>query len=353
MFQILSSLQNLHKLTYLNLSGCTNLRDLQEISGSRGYLDVVKRGDIKNFLNNVCQLNFTFLSSSITSCITNLSLYSSSSSISQKFPMNLTSLRLGGTTIEVVPSSIWCLPSLVLLDLHDCRKLKSVSTSICKLKSLETIFLDGCSNLEEFPEILETMESLSFIDMSGAAIKKLPESIENLIGLSELRLDNCQDIEFLPNTLCNLSRLVSMVLDNCSKLQTLPPCPLDLQLLSLKNCGSLKLITELPSSIDELDASYCTSLENISSWTSPLLCKMDNFDGLGRGRLKFTNCSKFHCNARNNFLADGAAFFMMFREMLSKRMDIETETVRIHTSLRTIWMFLIRKDVYYIYIFSQ
>ena len=136
LFQVLSSLLNLHKLTHLNLSGCTNFRDLQEMSGLIGYLDLVKSGDIKNLLNKVCQLNFTFFNSSIASFITNLSLYPSSSSISQKFPLNLTSLHLSRTTIEVVPSSIWCLPSLVLLDLHDCTKLKSVPTSICKLKSL-------------------------------------------------------------------------------------------------------------------------------------------------------------------------------------------------------------------------
>ncbi|KAF3455847.1 hypothetical protein FNV43_RR00489 [Rhamnella rubrinervis] len=72
LFHALSSLQNLHKLTHLNLSGCNKLRDLAQISWRRGHLDIVK-----NCLNNICHLNFTLLSSSIIGLITNFPLYSS------------------------------------------------------------------------------------------------------------------------------------------------------------------------------------------------------------------------------------------------------------------------------------
>ena len=153
LFQILSSIQNLHKLIDLNLNGCTNLRILEEISGWREYLGLVKHGHFKNLVNNICnRLKYsTFLNSSIANFMTKLTLHTSRSSISQRFPMNLRSLCLGGTSIEVVPPSICCLPGLVLLDLRGCKRLKSLPTSICKLKSLGSIHLNECSNLEEFP----------------------------------------------------------------------------------------------------------------------------------------------------------------------------------------------------------
>lgn len=189
-------------------------------------MDLVKRGDIKNLLSNICQLN-----SSIANFINNFPHFSYHAHACPKFPSNLTVLDLGGSAIEVVPSSICFLPILARLDLYGCKKLKSLPTSICKLRSLESLVLHGCSNLEEFPEIMDTMNRLDFIELSEAGIKKLPESIENLVGLKILCLNNCNSLEFLPINLCNLSSLDSMFLNNCPKLQTLPPCPPDLQIL--------------------------------------------------------------------------------------------------------------------------
>ncbi|KAF3455806.1 hypothetical protein FNV43_RR00448 [Rhamnella rubrinervis] len=202
LIHVLSSFQNLHKLAHLHLNGCNKLRELVEISGKRGHLDIVQ-----NLSKSICHLNFTLLNSYITDLITNFPLYSSSLNISLNFPMNLTSLNLSETTIEVVPSSIYCLLRLRTLDLHCCEKLKSLSTSICILKYLQEMYLCGCSNLVEFPEILEPMEHLNSIDLSATAIKKLPESIGNLSGLTTLHVQGCEDIEYLPNNLCKLSRL--------------------------------------------------------------------------------------------------------------------------------------------------
>lgn len=316
LFRVLSSIQNLHKLTHLNLNGCTNLRDLEDMSGRKGYLDLVKRGDVKNVLSNIYQLNFTSFNSSIASLITNFPLFSSQTNISPKFPMNLTVLDLGGNSIEALHSSISLLPNLARLDLSLCKKLKSLPTSICKLKSLESLKLYGCSNLEEFPEILDPMNRLDFLELSEAGIKKLPESIKNLIGLKLLRIKNCKDLEFLPN-LCNLSSLDSMFLDNCPKLQTLPPCPLGLQCLSLTNCGSLKSITEIPSRLDHLDARDCTSLETISNWTSPPMYKASKCDWPGSDALNLSNCS---LSLETSLMINNTATLRMFRSMLKKQM---------------------------------
>ncbi|XP_060673936.1 probable WRKY transcription factor 19 [Ziziphus jujuba] len=189
--QVLLSLQNLDKLTYLNLNGCSKHRDLQDISKrTEGCLDIVRFGGIKNVLNN-----FTYRKSCIQSFTGNLCLYSSQTHISQKFAPNLRYLILRGTAIETVPPSIGYLTGLVELDMEHCKRLKSLPTSICHLKSLETLYLCGCEKLKTFPEILEPIEHLIDIWLDYSGIKELPESIENIVSLRRLYMQHCGDLQ--------------------------------------------------------------------------------------------------------------------------------------------------------------
>ncbi|KAJ4723402.1 Disease resistance protein [Melia azedarach] len=116
-------------------------------------------------------------------------------------------LRLRGTAIEEVPSSVESLTDLKILDLSYCRRLKILPTSIYKLKSLHELMLNYCSKLESFPEILEKMEHLTSIELASTAIKELPSSIENVEGLGYLVLSGCSEIHSLPENLRNLKSL--------------------------------------------------------------------------------------------------------------------------------------------------
>ncbi|XP_060673959.1 disease resistance protein Roq1-like [Ziziphus jujuba] len=223
--QVLPFVQSFHKLTNLNLNGCSKLREFKEISRSRWYLDLVNCGGIKNFLSNNCQQKLTFLKS-FTNNISSLSSCGSYSC--QKFPVNLIVLHLRSLPIEAVPLSIVSLSGLVELDFGECKRLKSLPTSICKLESLESLDLRYCSKLEKFPEILEPMEHLTNLTISRAGIKELSKSIDNLISLKALTAQSCKEIEFLPNKLCDLRKLTSLYLEGCSKLQKLPPLLLDI-----------------------------------------------------------------------------------------------------------------------------
>ncbi|KAF3449340.1 hypothetical protein FNV43_RR10068 [Rhamnella rubrinervis] len=211
LLEILSSIQNLQHLTILNLKGCTNVRDLEGII-------LLNHGDTKNMLNNISHLSFTSFKRYIST-----TLMVPRAHISLKFPMNIKFLRLAGTDIEVVSSSIDCLSKFYLLDLRGCKKLKSVPTSICKLKCLRVMDLAECSKLKEFPEISEPMESLEILELSGAGIKKLPESIGKRIALIKI---------------------------TCSKLEKFPDLfPSSLQLITYSNCERLKSATYRPSNI--------------------------------------------------------------------------------------------------------
>nr|XP_024935056.2 disease resistance protein RPV1-like [Ziziphus jujuba var. spinosa] len=133
--EVLSSIQNLDKLAYLNLNGCSELKNLKDTPRSTGCLDFILHC-IENLLINICQLSLT-----------------SQAHISQKFPVNLTRLLLRETAIEEVDPSIGYLSGLVELDMSYCTRLKSLPTSICNLKSLEMLSLHSCSKLEKLPPL--------------------------------------------------------------------------------------------------------------------------------------------------------------------------------------------------------
>ncbi|XP_060673946.1 TMV resistance protein N-like [Ziziphus jujuba] len=214
--QVCSCLQNLDKLTYLNLNGCFKLRDVKEMFKRTEGLS---KSWIQNFTSNLC-------------------LYSSQAHISQKFAPNLRYLGLNKTAIETVPPSIGS--SLVELDLKFCKRHKSLPTSICHLKSIESLRLCGCKKLKGFPEILEPMVRLITLYLSLSGIRELPESIENLVSLEVVLMDECKDLEFLPNGLCKLRNLRLISLFNCSKIEKLPPIPPSLNTLCVDYCQRLK-----------------------------------------------------------------------------------------------------------------
>nr|XP_048320271.1 disease resistance-like protein DSC1 isoform X2 [Ziziphus jujuba var. spinosa]XP_048320272.1 disease resistance-like protein DSC1 isoform X2 [Ziziphus jujuba var. spinosa]XP_048320273.1 disease resistance-like protein DSC1 isoform X2 [Ziziphus jujuba var. spinosa] len=290
--QVLSALQNLDKLTYLNLNGCSKLRDFHEISKRTKGLS---KSCIQNFTSNLC-------------------LYSTQAHISQKFAPNLSYLGLSGTTIEILPPSIGYLSGLVELDLWSCKRLKSLPTSICHLKSLESLDLRWCEKLKAFPEILEPMEHLTLLMLNGTGIKELPESIENLVSLRALYMQVCKDFEFLPNSLRNLRNLEIICLDSCSKFQMLPSLPPSLLDLAVEYCERLKSLPEVPSLCLSLSAIGCTSLENISYWRAPILLDLDITKKLNGiyDYIDFYGCEKLDQNTRN-MLTDQAVIHIVSR----------------------------------------
>jgi Leucine-rich repeat (LRR) protein len=78
---------------------------------------------------------------------------------------------------------------------------------------------------------------------------QLPKSIQHLIGLTILQLQNCQNLLFIPNFLINMTLLMRLDFYNCSLLNSLPTTLGDLKHLTellLQGCENLK---ELPRTI--------------------------------------------------------------------------------------------------------
>ncbi|XP_062086549.1 disease resistance-like protein DSC1 [Humulus lupulus] len=275
-----------------------------------------------------------------------------------KFPelsRNIRELYLCGTSIEQVPPWIDCLSFLETLDLKNCTKLKTLPTTLYKLKSLYRLSLYGCSSFETFPPILEPMDQLGILYLNGTAIRKLPSPIENIIRVRQLGLTMCQHLESLPSSLYKLSNLHGLNLSGCSKLVRFPKLSLkyykgwigtmnlsdcniseisesigSLSSLSyldlsgnkfesiptsikkltrlfeihLSNCENLKWLPELPLSVRKLYVRNCILLEAVlSSSDEAKIISLDHYESYKVEHL-YTNCPRLDHHACNNIMVD-------------------------------------------------
>ncbi|CDY09295.1 BnaC03g63250D [Brassica napus] len=101
---------------------------------------------------------------------------------------NLERLDLEGCkSLVLLGSSIEQMNKLIYLNLRECTSLESLP-EVINLKSLKTLILSGCSNLQEIRIISENIESL-YLD--GSTIERVVERIESLRNIILLNLKNC------------------------------------------------------------------------------------------------------------------------------------------------------------------
>ncbi|CAN6565188.1 unnamed protein product [Malus baccata var. baccata] len=163
------SINNLTRLSHLNLQDCKELKSLPSS---------IRMKSLKTFNLYGCWSLEMFLE--ISEVIEELKV-----------------LDLSESKIKELPSSINNLRGLNLLKLENCKELKSLPSSICQLKSLVALFLSGCTKFEVFPSIEENMEGLRFLFLDGTSIKELSPWIERLTGLQCLDLRNCKSLAHL------------------------------------------------------------------------------------------------------------------------------------------------------------
>ncbi|KAM1006978.1 hypothetical protein FF1_003621 [Malus domestica] len=241
--------QHLHKLTYLNLGLCKCLKYLPELpenieflnlfgSGIQELLESVWSRDLKKLPSNRCKVK-------VSDCF------------------NLCSCFSLGEFYEL-PTDI------SELNLEFCMRIVSLPTNICKLKYLEKLNLSRCPNLENFPEILEPMEHLKSLNLSGTAVKELHSSIEFLPALKTIDLEDCKRLSSIPKSICKLKSLEQLDLNGCSALYEFPQIlePMEhLNFLSLKGTALEKLPLSIGNLIglQTLDLSCCKKLEVVPS----------------------------------------------------------------------------------------
>ncbi|XP_018502687.2 disease resistance protein RPV1-like [Pyrus x bretschneideri] len=198
--KILPGSIHMKSLQALNVSGCSNLKNFPE------FLKVTE---------NLTQLHLDW--TVFSSTFKNLT-----ERAHEQASRRRKIVKFSGIAIEELPSIIYSLTGLATLTLRYSKDFKSLTSSICQLKSLNYLSLSGCTNFKVFPDILENMERLASLDLDRTSIRELPSSIERLQGLVSLNLKNCKSLVYLPDSMCNLLSLEWLTLHGCSKLSKLP-----------------------------------------------------------------------------------------------------------------------------------
>ncbi|PON47918.1 TIR-NBS-LRR-like protein [Parasponia andersonii] len=139
-------------------------------------------------------------------------------------------------------------PNLEYIYLEYCTSLREVTSHFRYLEKLKTLNLEGCTQVEMFPDLPVNIIS---VVLSGTGIEEVPTSIERLSHLQILCMRNCVRLVKLPTSICKLKSLENLSLSGCSKLARFPEI-----LEPIENLSRLELektaIEELPFSIKNL-----------------------------------------------------------------------------------------------------
>ncbi|KAL6316818.1 hypothetical protein AAG906_021118 [Vitis piasezkii] len=200
---------------------------------------------------------------------------------------NLESLILEGcTNLENIPSSIWDLDSLVNLDLSRCSKLQELAEIPWNQYSLEYLNLAFCTNLESLPESLCNLKCLKTLNVIGCS--KLPDNLGSLECLEKLYASSSELIS--PQSDSSLAGLCSLkVLDVHGT--NLMQRAISGDIGSLYSLEELNLITDAISQLSELrelGLRHCKSLLEIPKLPSSLRV-LDAHDCTGMKTLSNTS----------------------------------------------------------------
>ncbi|GLU14909.1 hypothetical protein SLE2022_314500 [Rubroshorea leprosula] len=130
--------------------------------------------------------------------------------------------------VEAFPEWLGDLSSLVSLSIDSCNKLNRIPEEcLGRLTHLKQLRMGPFySELVEFPgltSIHHLHASLENLELVGwDKLKSLPDQLQHLTALKELKIDSFTGVEALPEWLGNLSSLTSLSIGSWNKLKSIP-----------------------------------------------------------------------------------------------------------------------------------
>ncbi|KAG2668021.1 hypothetical protein I3760_15G141100 [Carya illinoinensis] len=348
--EYLTNISDLSSCSNLEMLMCVGCKSLVEVHDSVGFLDKLVRLDF-SFCFSLKKLPRSFKLRSLE--LLKLDGYTSL----ENFPeiecemKYLKCVQLRSRVIQELPSSITYLTGLNTLYINDCDNFVHCPVNIFQLEHLQDVSIT-CPNFVNFGkevghngqfvpctqenDISSSMElsppesnnlfrtfnfssSLRTLNLSFCGIVSLPPFIEGFVGLSELDLTSCRQLEeilhlppniqkvnaegcyrlksFLPesNNLFrefNFSSRLRILNLYGSGIVSLPPCIerfVGLSKLVLSSCLQLEEILQLPPNIESVEAFQCVLLERF-----PHVSTESSFGISDLKRLRMIDLSK--CN---------------------------------------------------------
>ncbi|KAF5469365.1 hypothetical protein F2P56_013446, partial [Juglans regia] len=260
-------------LSKLKLRFCKQLEEILHLPPNIEDVNASGCSNLKNFLPESNNLSQTY-----------------------NFSSSLKTLNLSGSSIVNLPPCIEGFVGLFKLNLTFCKQLEEI---LHLPPNIEVVDASGCSSLKNFlPESDNLSQTYNFssslrtLNLSCSGIVNLPSCIEGFVGLLELNLTFCKQLEeilhlppnievvdasgcsslknFLPESdnlsqTYNFSSSLRTLNLSCSGIVNLPSCIegfVGLLELNLTFCKQLEEILHLPPNIEVVDASGCSSLKN-------------------------------------------------------------------------------------------
>ncbi|XP_034674458.1 disease resistance protein RPV1-like [Vitis riparia] len=187
------------------------------------------------------------------------------------FPSNfeaeeLLELNMPYSSLKQIEGDEIHFPNLIALDLSHSQKLETIS-NFSRMPNLERLVLEGCRSLVKVDPSIGNLKKLSLMNLKDCRrLKSLPKRICEFEFLESLILAGCSRLEKL---LGDWEERQSSVNLKASRTYRRFILPRKLRILRLGHCKSFQEILKLRSSIQEVDAYNCISMGTFS-WNTRL-----------------------------------------------------------------------------------
>ncbi|GLU05047.1 hypothetical protein SLE2022_221710 [Rubroshorea leprosula] len=175
----------------------------------------------------------------------------------------------GCPELKFVPS-LEGLVSLKTVVVEDCDGLEYLPSGLSSCIALEELNILKCSNLVSIPEELKQLQSLVKLDIQKCPKLKFVPSLEGLVSLKTVKVDDCDGLECLPSGLSSCIALEKLEIWKCSNLVSIPEEVKQLRSLvklDIQKCPKLKFVPSLEGlvSLKTVEVDDCDGLECLPS----------------------------------------------------------------------------------------